>query len=74
MPNLTLAISEEIRKKMAMFPEINWSEVARQAIIEKTKLMGRAEALLADSKLTEKGAIRLGEEAKRNALKRRSKR
>ena len=74
MPNLTLAISEEIRQKMALFPEINWSEVARQAIIEKTKLMARAQALLTESKLTEKDAIRLGEEAKHNVLKRHAKR
>jgi hypothetical protein len=70
MPNITLAISEEIKQKMAMFPEINWSEVARQAIIEKTKVMGHAQALLSKSKLTEKDAILLGEQAKLKVAKR----
>jgi len=74
MPNLTLAISEEIKQKMALFPEINWSEVARQAIIEKTKLMGHAQALLSGSNLTEKDAVLLGEQAKLKILKRHAKR
>jgi hypothetical protein len=70
MPNITLAISEEIKQKMAMFPEINWSEVVRQAIIEKTKVIGHAQALLSKSKLMGKDAIRLGEQAKLNVSKR----
>ncbi|MHB2026815.1 MAG: hypothetical protein ACYCPQ_09315 [Elusimicrobiota bacterium] len=74
MPNLTLAISEEIRRKMAMFPEINWSEVARQAITEKTRIMERAQQLLAKSSLTEKGAVLLGADAKRKVWKRHLKR
>ena len=73
MPNLTLAISEEIKQQMAMFPEINWSEVARQAIIEKTRLMGHAQLLLSGSKLTEKDAVVLGERAKLKVFKRHSK-
>ncbi len=73
MPNLTLAISEEIKQKMAMFPEINWSEVARQAIIEKTKLMGHAQTLLSGSKLTERDTVRLGEQAKLRVSKRHAK-
>ena len=73
MPNLTLAIPEEIRQRMAMFPEINWSEVARQAIIEKTKIMERMQALLSKSELTEKEAVRLGEQAKRGVWKRHQK-
>ncbi|OIO09205.1 MAG: hypothetical protein AUJ52_06735 [Elusimicrobia bacterium CG1_02_63_36] len=72
MPNLTLAISEEIKQRMAMFPEINWSEVARQAIIEKTKIMEHAQTLLAGSKLTEQDAVRLGEQAKLKVSKRHS--
>lgn len=74
MPNLTLVITEEIRQKMAMFPEINWSEVARQAILEKAKLMERMQALLLKSKLTEQDAIRLGEKAKLNVSARHSRR
>ncbi len=74
MPNLTLAISEEIKRKMAMFPEINWSEVARQAIVAKTKLMEHASDLLSKSSLTEQEAVLLGTKAKRNVWKRHKKR
>ena len=71
MPNMTLAIPEEIKRKMAMFPEINWSEVARQAIVQKTKVMEHAQILLSKSSLTDKDAILLGEQAKLKISKRR---
>lgn len=74
MPNLTLAISEEVRQKMARFPEINWSEVARQAIVQKTQLLEKAQSLLAHSDLTERDALRLGEQVKARVWKRHSKR
>lgn len=73
MPNLTLAISEEIKRKMAMFPEINWSEVARQAILEKAKLMERMQTLLSKSKLTDEDAILLGRQVKDKVAKRHAK-
>ena len=53
MPNMTLAIPEELKKKMDQFKEINWSEVARQAIIEKTLLLERMNQMLSKSELTE---------------------
>lgn len=37
MPNMTLAIPEDLKKEMDMIPEINWSEVARKAIKEKAE-------------------------------------
>lgn len=73
MPNLTLTIPEDIKQRMAMFPEINWSEVARQAIVEKTRIMERMQALLSKSKLTEQEAVALGRQAKRSAAKRHAK-
>lgn len=52
MPNLTLAIPSELKEKMDHFKEINWSEVARQAIQEKTLLLERMNQLLSKSSLT----------------------
>lgn len=69
MPNLTLAIPEEVKQKMEKFPEINWSEVARQAIIQKTKVLERMEMLLSKSKLTEKETLVLGQEVKERVWK-----
>ena len=34
MANLTLAIPADLKAEMKKFAEINWSEVARQAIVE----------------------------------------
>ena len=35
MVNITLAMPDEIKRKMEKFPEINWSEIARAAIIKR---------------------------------------
>jgi hypothetical protein len=54
MPNMTLAIPAELKHKMDHFKEINWSEVARQAIREKTMILEKMNKLLAQSKLDER--------------------
>ncbi len=69
MSTLTLAIPEELKTKMARFPEINWSEVARQAITEKTMLMERMQHLLSNSSLVREDAIRYGREIKKQVSK-----
>ncbi|MBI4430858.1 MAG: hypothetical protein HY587_04000, partial [Candidatus Omnitrophica bacterium] len=52
MPNITLAIPVELKKKMDEFKEINWSEVARQAIWEKTIMLEKMNRLLSKSELS----------------------
>ena len=34
MANVTVAVPEELKKKMKHVPDVNWSEVARQAFEE----------------------------------------
>lgn len=53
MASLTLSIPEDLREKMREFPEINWSEVARQAIVEKAKLLEKMNKILAAGGLEE---------------------
>ena len=65
MATLTLAIPNDLKAKMGRFPEINWSEVARQAILEKTRLLERMEHLLSDGRLTEQDAVAEGRRVKR---------
>lgn len=48
---MTLAIPEDLKEKMNHFQEINWSEVARQAIREKTLLLERMNQMLSGSAL-----------------------
>ena len=49
---MTLAIPADLKEKMDQFKEINWSEVARQAIREKTLLLERMNQMLSKSELT----------------------
>ncbi len=67
MPNLTLSIPNELKGKLERFPEINWSEVARQAFFEKIDILEKMNKMLSKSKLTEEDAIHLGRQAKRSA-------
>ncbi len=65
MSSLTLAIPQDLRSKMKQFPEINWSEVARQAIAQKMRALEQMQRLLNKSELTEADAIDIGREIKR---------
>lgn len=69
MPNMTLAIPTELKEKMGHFREINWSEVARKAIWEKTMILERMNQLLSKSKLTEVDIERHADIIKRNVLR-----
>ncbi len=62
MTTLTLAVPDEMKKKMDSFPEMNWSEVARQAFRQKMVDMEFLRRFKEKSKLTETDALRLGRE------------
>lgn len=53
MPNMTLAIPVDLKEKMDHFKEINWSEVARQAIRQKALMLEKMNKLFSKSKLNE---------------------
>lgn len=65
MTSLTLSIPKELRQKMEQYPEINWSEIARQAIIKRLELLEKMDKMLSKSKLTEEDALILGRKANR---------
>ena len=69
MANLTLAIPADLKAKMGRFPEINWSEVARQAIAEKTQILEKMQRLLSKSNLTERETLTVGRQIKRRVLR-----
>ena len=60
MTTLTLAVPDEMKKRMDSFPEMNWSEVARQAFMQKIEDMNFLRKFKEKSKLTEADALRLG--------------
>jgi hypothetical protein len=69
MVNITLSVPEELKEKMDKFKEINWSEIARQAIRRRIILLREMDDLLKNSKLTEEDAIRLGREVNRRVAR-----
>ena len=69
MPNMTLAISADLKEKMDHFKEINWSEVARQAIREKTFLLEKMNQLFSKSKVTEADVEKYSRKIKKNVWK-----
>lgn len=60
MVSLTLAISDELKKEMDQFPEINWSVIAREAILKRIMLLKKIKEFTKDSDLTEEDAVRIG--------------
>lgn len=62
MTTLTLAVPDEMKKKMDSFPEMNWSEVARQAFMQKIEDMEFLRKFKEKSKITESDSMRLGKE------------
>ena len=67
MPNITLSISEELKKQLEELPELNISESVRKFLSEKVKralLLKELDKLLEDSEITEEDCLRLGRELK----------
>jgi len=62
MTTMTLAVPSELKDKMEKFPEMNWSEVARQAFMQRIKDLEFLKKFKSDSTLTEEDALRLGKE------------
>ena len=54
MPNITLAISEDLHARMRQHSEIRWSEVVRKTISQKIEDLDMMDKLTAKSKLTQK--------------------
>ena len=67
MTNLTLAVPDEIKKKMDSFPEMNWSEVARQAFLQKIEDMEILRKFKEKSRLTESDVLRLSKKVSKEA-------
>lgn len=62
MTTMTLAVPEELKKRMDHFPEMNWSQVARQAFNDKIEDLELLLKFKTKSVLTEADAARLGRE------------
>lgn len=65
MASLTLSIPNKLKEEMGGFKYINWSEIARTAIINKLRLLENMEELLKKSTLTEEDTIKYGRAIKK---------
>mgnify|MGYP001609597006 CR=1 FL=1 len=74
MPNLTIAVSEKLRKELSEFKVMNWSEVAREAFEKKIVQLKILESFSKDSELTKEDVLRLGRKVNKALSKRFSKR
>lgn len=67
MPNITLSVPEELMKRMKIFKEIRWSEVARRSIEERINDLEVMDNIASKSKLTKKDVEEIGQKIKRAA-------
>ena len=70
MTTMTLAVPSELKSKMDSFPEMNWSEIARQAFMQRIKDLEFLKRFKENSTLTEEDALRLGRDLNKNLSKR----
>jgi hypothetical protein len=54
MPTITVNVDGDLKERMEKHPEINWSEVTRQAIQEKIEALEVMDELTSESELTER--------------------
>lgn len=69
MPNITLSVPEDLKKEMEKYPEINWSEVARESFRQKIVDLNFLRSFRLDSEITPEEALKLGEEVNKLLLK-----
>jgi len=70
MPNMTLAIPEELHRIVKKHSEIRWSEIARRAIKEQADKLELIDKLTTKSKLTKKDIIDVEQKIKEGLLER----
>ena len=69
MPNITLAVPEELHEKMKKHSEIRWSEVARKAISQKMEDLEIMDRITAKSRLTQKDADEIAKKVNSNVAR-----
>ena len=70
MTNMTLALPDGLVAIMKRHKEIKWSEVAREALVEKAEELKLMDQILSKSKLTDKDVLEIGRKIKEGIAKR----
>ena len=70
LPNMTLALPEDVFRIVKSHKEIRWSQIARQAIEDYARRLEYFDRLLENSELTEEDVMELDRKVKRAVRKR----
>jgi predicted transcriptional regulator len=70
MPTITVNVDDDLKERMDEHPEINWSEVTRQAIQEKIQTLEVMDELTSGSELTEKDVQEIADKINESGRKR----
>ncbi|MFY4816110.1 hypothetical protein [Halorubrum distributum] len=70
MPSITVNVDDDLKDQMERHPEINWSEVTRQAIQEKIEALEVMDELTSGSELTESDVADIADKINESARKR----
>jgi hypothetical protein len=70
MANITVSVDDDLKKRMENHPEINWSEVTRQAIEEKIEALEVMDELTSESELTESDVREIADRINESGRKR----
>jgi hypothetical protein len=74
MPSITVNVDDDLKDRMEKHPEINWSEVTRQAIQEKIETLEVMDELTSDSELTESDVTEIADKINKRGRERVDKR
>ncbi|TQQ83448.1 hypothetical protein EGH24_01240 [Halonotius terrestris] len=67
MPSITVNVDDDLKDRMEQHPEINWSEVTRQAIQEKIETLDVMAELTSGSELTESDVAEIADRINESA-------
>ena len=70
MPTITVNVDDDLKERMERHPEINWSEVTRQAIRNKIEKLELMDELTVDSELTDEDVDEIAAKINESARKR----
>lgn len=70
MTHITIRVTDDMKKDMEGFPEINWSVIARKALKEKIKEQKKIKAILEEINLTEEEEEELSKQIKKGLARR----
>jgi len=70
MPSITVNVDDDLKERMENHPEINWSEVTRQAIQEKIEALEVMDELTSESELSESDVQEIADKINESGRKR----